>query len=122
MKRLTCSSTKLFIIAAFCLVVPLGVSAQPQTLTTDQFAGNYKGTAKMSAGEVDVTLEIKSAAGKVSGRAVTAESEYQITSGEVVGEKLLLKFDSAADSLADFGKERRQVGRRLDSRRPERHG
>ena len=90
--------TKLVTMVTLCLAATLGVSAQPQGPTVDQFAGNYKGTAKMGSGEMDVSLEIKSADGKVSGRAVTAEKEYQIASGEIAGGKLLLKFGAGADS------------------------
>lgn len=73
---------------------------QPQQPTLDQFVGNYKGTAKMTSGEMDVTLEIKNVAGKISGRAVSANNEYQITSGEIVGGKLALKFGAAADAAS----------------------
>jgi len=79
-------------LLALLLLSPLALVAQAQTPTADQFAGNYKGTAKMGSGEMNVTLEIKSANGKISGRAVAGETEYQITSGEVTGGKLTLKF------------------------------
>ncbi len=73
------------------LLSPLALFAQPQTPTADQFAGNYKGTAKMGSGEMNMTLEIKSANGKLSGRVVAGETEYQIMSGEITGGKLTLK-------------------------------
>lgn len=98
MKPLTCAVSKLVTMVALCLVAAFSVSAQPQTPTAEQFAGNYKGTAKMDSGEMEVTLEIKFADGKVSGRAVTAQNTYQIASGEMVGSKLLLKFGAGADS------------------------
>lgn len=82
-------------LLALLLLSPLALWAQPQTPTADQFAGTYKGTAKMGSGEMDVTLEIKSANGKISGRAVAGETEYQITSGEITGGKLTLKFGTA---------------------------
>ena len=74
------------------LVSPLAVFSQTQTTTAEQFVGSYKGTAKMGSGEMAVTLEIKSANGKLSGRAVSSATEYEITSGQVVGGKLTLKF------------------------------
>ena len=82
-------------LLALLLLSPLALCAQTQTPTMDQFVGNYKGTAKMGSGEMDVTLEMKSANGKISGRAVAAGTEYQITSGEITGGKLTLKFGTA---------------------------
>ena len=83
------------ILLALLLLSPPALFAQPQTPTADQFVGNYRGTAKMGSGEMDVTVEIKSANGKFSGRAVAGETEYQITSGEVTGGKLALKLGTA---------------------------
>ena len=57
-------------VLALLLLWPLALWAQTQTPTADQFAGNYKGTAKMGSGEMDVTLEMKSVNGNISGRAV----------------------------------------------------
>jgi hypothetical protein len=88
------------VASATLLMIASEVAAQPQKTTLDQFAGNYKGTAKMPSGEVPVTLEIKAVDGKVSGRAVSANNEYQITSGEIVGNKLALKFGAAPDEAS----------------------
>jgi hypothetical protein len=74
------------------LMIASGVAAQPQQTTLDQFVGSYKGTAKMASGEMPVTLEIKVVDGKVAGRAISANQEYQITAGEIVAGKLALKF------------------------------
>jgi hypothetical protein len=82
-------------LLALLLLSPLALFAQAQTPTADQFAGNYKGTAKMGSGEMDVALEIRSANGKISGRAVAGETEYQVTSGEITGGKLTLKLGTA---------------------------
>jgi hypothetical protein len=90
-----CHPPRTTTLLALLLLSPLALFAQTQTPTADQFAGNYKGTAKMGSGEMDVTLEIKSANGKISGRAVGGETEYQITSGEITGGKLTLKFGTA---------------------------
>jgi hypothetical protein len=87
-----CHLPKSATLLVLLLLSPLALCAQTQTPTADQFVGNYKGTVKVGSGEVDVTLEIKSANGKISGRAVTAGTEHQITSAEVVGGKLTLKF------------------------------
>ena len=84
------------LLAAAVLMIASAVCAQPQQPTLDQFVGSYKGTAKMPSGEMDVTLEIKSVDGKVSGRAVSANNEYQIASGEIAGGKLVLKFSDNA--------------------------
>lgn len=89
---------------AATVLMASAICAQPkpqsQQPTLDQFVGNYKGTARMTSGEMDVTLEIKKVEGKVSGRAVSANNEYQITSGEIVGGKLALKFGAAADAAS----------------------
>jgi hypothetical protein len=82
------------------LVTTSAICAQPQQPTLDQFVGNYKGTAKMTSGEMEVTLEIESVEGKVSGRAVSGNNEYQITSGEIAGGKLTLKLGAAPDTAS----------------------
>ncbi len=84
----------------FLLVTTSAICAQPQQPTLDKFVGNYKGTAKMTSGEMEVTVEIKTVEGKVSGRAVSANKEYQITSGEIVGSKLALKLGAAPDTAS----------------------
>jgi hypothetical protein len=97
------------------LLSPLALCAQTQPPTVDQFVGNYKGTAKMGSGEMDVTLEIKSANGKLSGRAVAAGTEYQINSAQVVEGKLALKFATAdAASLTLQQREGKLVGDWID--------
>jgi hypothetical protein len=87
-------------LLALLLLSPLVLCAQTQPPTADQFVGNYKGTAKMDSGEMDVTLEIKSANGKLSGRAVAAGTEYQIASGQIVEGKLALKFGTGVDGAS----------------------
>jgi hypothetical protein len=47
-----------------------------------------------------VTVDIKSTDGKFSGRAVTAEAEYPISSGEIAGGKLTLKFGAPAEGAS----------------------
>ncbi len=92
--------TKLVTVFALLLLASLTLRAQTQQSAADQFVGNYKGTAKMGSGEMDVTLEIKSANGKISGRAVAAETEYQIAFGEIIGGKLALKFRTGVDGAS----------------------
>jgi len=96
-------------VAVFFLLLlsPLALFAQdgPATAkpaTADQFAGNYKGTAKSPDGDVALTLEIKSDKGKISGRLITPQGEQPFTSGEVVDGKLTIKFGagSGASQLA----------------------
>ena len=86
--------------ATVLLLAASAVWAQSQQPTLDQFVGSYKGTAKMASGEAEVTLEIKTADGKVSGRAASGNTEYQITSGEIVGGKLALKLGTAPDTAS----------------------
>lgn len=92
--RISLLAVTVLLLAAFA------VWAQPQQPTLDQFVGSYKGTAKMASGEAEVTLEIKTADGKVSGRAASGNTEYQITSGEIVGGKLALKLGTAPDTAS----------------------
>jgi hypothetical protein len=89
-----------FLILAAALLAAFTVSAQPQPQpqTTDPWSGNYKGTAKMDSGEMPVTLEIKSANDKFSGRAVAGDKEYAIASGKVEGGKLTIKFGAEPDA------------------------
>jgi hypothetical protein len=87
-----------FLILAAALLAPLAVSAQPQPQIPDPWAGNYKGTAKMESGEMGVTLEIKSANEKFSGRALAGDKEYAIASGTVEGGKLTIRFGTEADA------------------------
>jgi hypothetical protein len=106
-----CHLPKFATLLALLMLTPLVLFAQPQTPTADQFVGNYKGTAKMGSGEMEVTLEVKSANGKLSGRAVAGGTEYQITSGEITGGKLALKFATAdAASLTLQQREDKLVG------------
>jgi hypothetical protein len=86
--------------ATVLLLAASAVWAQPQQPTLDQFVGSYKGTAKMASGEAEVTVEIKTADGKVSGRAASGNTEYQITSGEIVSGKLALKLGTAPDTAS----------------------
>ena len=106
-----CHLPKTATLLALLLLSPLVLFAQTQTPTADQFVGNYKGTAKMGSGEMDVTLEIKSANGKLSGRAVSGGTEYQIASGEIAAGKLTLKFGTSdAASLVLQQREDKLVG------------
>jgi hypothetical protein len=87
----------------FLLLSPLSLSAQNATSATkppvaDQFAGNYKGSAKSPEGDTRLNMEIKSEKGKISGRLVTLQGEQPFTSGEVVDGKLTLKFGAAANA------------------------
>jgi hypothetical protein len=92
-------------IAGFFLLLlsPLVLFAQggspaPQPATADQFAGNYKGSAKSPDGDIVLTLEIKSEKGKISGRLITPQGEQPFTSGDIVGGKLTIKLGSGADA------------------------
>ncbi len=89
-----------FSILALALSASLSVMAQTKDPGADQFVGHYKGTVKRASGQTDISLEIKWAEGKFSGRAVAAESEYPISSGEIAGGKLTLKFGAGADSAS----------------------
>jgi hypothetical protein len=88
-------------VAVFFLLLlsPVMLLAQGEsgktTPTPDQIAGTYKGTAKVPAGEMDLTLEIKSENGKLSGHLVAKKTEHPFTLAELVNGKLTIKLVSA---------------------------
>jgi hypothetical protein len=89
-------------VAAFFLLLlsPLvlfaqGGSSAVKPASADQFAGNFKGSAKLPAGQMDLKLEIKSASGKLSGRLMAEKTEHPFTPTELVDGKLTIKFVSA---------------------------
>lgn len=90
---------KLLILAAV-LIAPLmaGAQAPSPPQTADPWSGNYKGAARMESGEMAVTLEIKSANEKFSGRALAGDKEYVIASGKVDAGKLTIKFGAEPDT------------------------
>ncbi len=99
------------------LLTPLVLCAQggasaTKPPTADQFAGNYKGTAKDPAGAVILTVDIKSENGKISGRLIAPQREQPFTSGEVVGGKLTLRTGSGnnANTLVLELRDKKLVG------------
>lgn len=101
MKQLFCRCAVFGALAmALLILAPLTLFGQTPQPTPDPFVGKFKGTAKMGPAEVGVTLETKFADGKFSGRAVTANNEYPITSGELAGGKLTLKFGSGDNTAS----------------------
>lgn len=92
-------------LAAFFLLLlsPLVLFAQPgaaKPVTADQFAGNYKGSAKLPSGVMPLTLEIKSENGKLSGRLLAEKTEHPFKLTELVDGKLTIKFVSANAPVA----------------------
>lgn len=87
-------------LASLLLMASLTVMAQAKDPSADQFAGHYKGTVKRASGQTDLTLDLKWADGKFSGRAVAADGEYPISSGEIAGGKLTLKFAAPAEGAS----------------------
>src|ERR1700730_6641012 len=87
----------LLVLSPLVLLAQDGSSAA-KPASADQFAGNYKGSAKRRDGDIAVTLDIKFAQGKITGRLVTPQGEQPFTSGEVVDGKLTLKFGSGLGS------------------------
>jgi len=73
-----------------------GTSVGPTTQNADQFAGSYKGSAKNPAGDIALTLEIKSEGGKISGRLVAPQNEQPIASAAIVAGKLVVKLGAGA--------------------------
>jgi uncharacterized protein with FMN-binding domain len=99
------------------LMTPLVLWAQGGTTamkppTADQFAGNYKGTAKDPAGAIVLTVEIKSENGKISGRLIAPQREQPFNSGEVAGGKLTVKTGSgnSATTLVLEPRDKKLVG------------
>ena len=83
---------KVLSVAALLLGASLALAAQTKTSGAEAYVGHYKGTVKRASGQTDLTMDIKWADGKFSGRAIAAETEYPISSGEIAGGKLTLKF------------------------------
>jgi hypothetical protein len=89
----------LLMVSPFALFAQNGATSPAKPLTIEHFVGNYKGTAKRPAGDISFTLEIKSENGKTSGRLIAPQhAELQITSGEIIGNKLTLKLSSGDHS------------------------
>jgi hypothetical protein len=84
----------------FLLLAPAALFAQNSAassatpLTADQIAGTYKGNAKSPAGDMNLTLEIKSEKSKISGRLASPQNEQLITSSEIADGRLTLKLGS----------------------------
>ena len=87
----------LLVLSPLVLFAQDGSSAA-KPASADQFAGNYKGSAKSPDGDIALTLDIKFAQGKITGRLVTPQGEQPFTSGEVVDGKLTLKLGSGLGS------------------------
>jgi hypothetical protein len=87
-------------LSILLLVASVTVMAQPKDPGADQFAGHYKGTVKRASGQTDLTLDVKWADGKFSGRALAADGEYPISSGQIAGGKLTLKFGAPAEGAS----------------------
>jgi len=64
---------------------------------SDSIAGKYEGMAKVSGGaDTRLTLELKNAGGKVSGRLLSPQGAVEISEGTIVEGKLALKFGTGA--------------------------
>jgi hypothetical protein len=77
-----------------------GGSSAAKPASADQFAGIYKGSAKLPAGVMTLTLEIKSENGKLSGRLLAEKTEHPFSLTELVDGKLTIKFVSANAPVA----------------------
>lgn len=91
------SRLNLLSLALLSLLASLAIQAQTKDPGPESFAGHFKGTVKRAAGDMDLTLDIKWADAKFSGRALAGEKEYPVSSGEVVGGKLTLKLGTGND-------------------------
>jgi hypothetical protein len=95
-------SLRLFVIVpALVIVALLSLPAlvPGQSNDFDPFAGNYKGTAKMSSGEMGVTLELRVVDNKLTGHALAADTDYKVISGKVVDGALAITFGPDAATL-----------------------
>jgi len=88
----------LLVLSPLVLFAQDGSSAA-KPASADQFAGNYKGSAKTPDGDMALPLDIKLAQGKITGRLVTPQGEQPFTSGEVVDGKLTIKLGSGVLAL-----------------------
>ena len=101
----------LLLLSPLVLFAQEGASATKPP-TADQFAGNYKGAAKDSAGAIMLTVEIKSESGKISGRLITPQKEQPFTSGELADGKLTVRIGSgdSATTLVLQSRDNKLVG------------
>src|SRR6266850_935837 len=83
----------LLLLSPLVLFAQGGTSAAKPALA-NQFAGNYKGSAKLPAGVMDLNLEIKSEKEKLSGRLFSKKAEHPFKLTELVDGKLTIKFAS----------------------------
>ena len=61
----------------------------------DTTSGRYEGTAKAAgAADIQLTVELKNEAGKLSGRLITPQGPVEISEGALAGDKVSLKFGS----------------------------
>jgi hypothetical protein len=95
----SCRSLVVGFLLAFVALLFLPGLAAGQSSEFDPFAGSYKGTAKMGAGEMAVTLDLKVVDNKLTGRAISAETEYKVVSGKVVDGALAVTFGPDAATL-----------------------
>jgi hypothetical protein len=95
-RRRLITSVTLSALMTAAVFVPALAAAQAKD--TDPFVGNFKGVAKMSDGEMPVTLELKSVNGKFTGHAMAADTDYKVESGKVTNDALTLTFGAGPDA------------------------
>jgi hypothetical protein len=66
----------------------------------DTISGRYEGTAKAAGvADIQLTIELKNEAGKLSGRLITPQGPVEISEGALAGDKVSLKFGSRDGAL-----------------------
>jgi|ERR1041385_3504497 hypothetical protein len=95
-RRLITSVILSALVTTVVVFVPALAAAQAKD--TDPFVGNFKGVAKMSDGEMPVTLELKNVNGIFAGHAMAADTDYKVESGKVTNGALTLTFGTGADA------------------------
>jgi hypothetical protein len=89
------------LLAAFSLLLfaPVALFGQGDLsakAAADLFAGTYKGVVKVTGGNFDLRIEIKSENGKLYGSVVTPQGEQTFTSSELTDGKLKIKLGPAS--------------------------
>ena len=92
--KLTAAITVIALSAIVALAQPAAAQA-----AADPLSGKYEGVAKSGTSEAPVTLELKKEGAKITGRAVSGETNAEISEGTLTDGVLTLKFAGRAGTL-----------------------
>lgn len=88
----------LMILTSVASAAAFNRPANPPGQDKDTLSGKYEGVAKSDQlGDIPLTVEIKNAAGKLSGKIDTPQGPAAITSGTFENGKIVMKFDAGGN-------------------------